>query len=215
MTNEYREAVREHYFQLKEDGILSSNLLYLSPAKVRNECFRQYEEIDKSWDIRTIKNFMNKSFNDELLLAEIKKIDPAKFRPFIYFLKTGRQTSELIVEMAAWLLDFTPRPYNHFAHLELKRSGKPVNPYLFPDLAKNGVSEPIMTDKNEVIDKLDEVSKNEKHSLAIVREKLLNPTYSNEDTGYSETPVMIEYPSGVRVILRSSDVSFISKLVKL
>lgn len=218
MTNEYREAVRKHYFQLKEDGILSSNLLYLSPAKVKNECLRHYEEINNPWDMRTIKNFMNKSFKDELLFEEIATLNPAKFRPLIYFLNKGMKTSEVCVELTAWLLDFTTRPYNHFAYLALKRNGKPVNPYLFSDREKKRMSEPIVTNKDEVldtVDKLVESSTNEKHSLAIVREKLLNTTHSNEDTGNSETSVMIEYPSGVRVILRSSDISLISQLVKL
>lgn len=217
MTDEYREAVRNHYFRLTESGFLSSNLLYITPAKVRNECARQYEEIASDWDWLTIKNFMGRAFRDDLSLSEIKEMDPSRLKPFIQFLKEGRKSSELAVEMAAWLLDFRPRPYSHYAYTKLTESGRTANPYLVASFQKNGVSEShveIQENQNGATYLSDEVSVQENSSLAIVRDRLLSLP-DNDGEGQTGTPVMIEYPSGVRVIVRTSDLSFISGLVKL
>ncbi|MDR6546499.1 hypothetical protein J2810_002558 [Chryseobacterium rhizosphaerae] len=211
MTNEYRDAVRNHYLVLKEQGIISNNMLYLGPAKVRNECVMSYMEISNHYDMRTLKNFMDKSMKDEVSLMEVKMINPAKFKPLIYFLKKDKNTSELSIEMAAWLLNFTPRPYSYFAYLKHKESGKPVNPYL----ENHGVSNMMLSVQVKDNETFQDSSQQQTHTLEVVRNELLNVNTVEEESKISETPVMIEYPSGVRVIIKSSDISFISKLIKL
>ncbi|MCQ9634157.1 hypothetical protein MP477_04215 [Chryseobacterium sp. WG23] len=211
MTNEYRDAVRNHYLALKEQGIISNNMLYLGPAKVRNECVMSYIETSNPYDMRTLKNFMDKSMNDEISLMDVKMINPAKFKPLIYFLKKDKNTSELSIEMAAWLLNFTPRPYSYFAYLKHKESGKPVNPYLEHHGVSDKMSSVLVKDNETFLDS----SQQQTHTLEVVRNELMNVNTVAEESNITETPVMIEYPSGVRVIIKSSDISFISKLIKL
>lgn len=211
MTNEYRDAVRNHYLILKEQGIISNNMLYLTPAKVRNECIMSYMEISNHYDMRTLKNFMDKSMKDEVSLLEVKMINPAKFKPLIYFLKKDKNTSELAIEMAAWLLNFTPRPYSYFAYLKHKETGKPINPYL----EQHGVSDSMLSVQVKAPETFHEPISPQSHTLEIVRNELMNGNAVEGDSNYAETPVMIEYPSGIRVIVKSSDISFISKLIKI
>lgn len=64
-------------------------------------------------DGRILKDFFGEGDNKEVLLLKIKKTDPEDYRTVQNFLQ--EETSiprEKPVELAAWLIDFRPRPYD-------------------------------------------------------------------------------------------------------
>ncbi|ASE62044.1 hypothetical protein CEQ15_11350 [Chryseobacterium indologenes] len=231
MHNEYREAVREHYLQLVESGNISPKLIKCSPARLKYECMDLFKNENLNiLDYRTIKDFLNISFREVLYYKDLSEVPVSKFRPISNFLRGVKNPNESTLEMAAFLIDFRPRPFTYFYKMKCPDSTDSTNPYLnqgisdadperktdlfleefsIKALKKNMDSSVIpMEPKKEDIEREDQ-------SFTVIRDNLLGNNDLAETVSNKEIPIMVEYPSGVRLIVKAADLAFISELIKL
>ncbi|WP_151457987.1 hypothetical protein [Chryseobacterium indologenes] len=247
VKEEYIESIRRHYLQLLAHGELSVNLLCCTSSKIQQECFDLFEnEILPVADTNIIKNFLDIRSKNVLLGKDILGVKSTKFRTITYFLKEGRNTSEQTADLAAFLLDFRPRPFHSYYKSKLPGRSKTASSYFenaeitvdsparIQDTMIDGISDQDNDWKNNssieqntldfaklkenllqlLGNSTEENPTNESHSLSIIRDMLLgNDNLNGSD--HAEIPMMIEYPNGVRLVLKTSDVSFISKLLML
>lgn len=247
VKEEYFESIRSHYLQLLANGGLSANLICCTSTKIKQECFDLFQnEILQAADINILKNFLDMRSKKHLLRKDILGVKYTKFRTITYFLRDGRNTSEQSADLAAFLIDFRPRPFHSYYKSKLADKSRTTSSYYDNDEIKEDAPERILNsgmegiteqennwkdissiEKNSVdFDKLKEDlllllnnsktenATSENPSLSIIRDMLVENDNSN---GYrdSEIPMMIEYPNGVRIVLKTSNISFISKLLML
>ncbi|RZJ19633.1 MAG: hypothetical protein EON51_16820 [Acinetobacter sp.] len=112
MFEEYKNEVVLYYQSRKELGKLSINLAELSPGKLRDECIIIYNERPLVEDNEMLRAFFGPLGNANIYNQLIDNVDIDKFRPLIQHL-TGitSTTARKNIELLAWLIDFTPRPY--------------------------------------------------------------------------------------------------------
>lgn len=116
MVEAFKEAVKEKY-ETQKLGVHSSFLLHPSRAKLRNLCFELLKENPHPSDLLCFQAFLGFEFNPN----GFQKLKAAtdKFRPIETFFKGETDLNDLeSVQMAAILVDFSPRPYLKFAKLE-------------------------------------------------------------------------------------------------
>lgn len=112
MFVDYREKVVLAYRKKREANAISMNLLYPTPAKLKDECLNVYKERPSPKDENTIRLFFGSKDEITDYGQRIKKIEPDRFKPLINFLNgktTG--TDDKNIELLAWLIDFESRPY--------------------------------------------------------------------------------------------------------
>lgn len=231
MNNEYREAVRDHYFQLVESGSISTKLLTCSPARLKYECLDLFKNENLNiLDYRTIKDFLNISFRESLYYKDLLDIPVPKFRPVSNFLRGVKNPLISTIEMTAFLIDFRPRPFSYFYKLKYPDSIDSTNPYLNHGISNTDPERKAdlfleqysikalkkIVDSSVVANEsTNEGMLNNDKSFAGIREDLLGSGNLSENVSKKEIPIMVEYPSGVRVIIKSADLAFISELIKL
>ena len=231
MNNEYREAVRDYYFQLVESGNISPKLIKCSPARLKYECMDLFKNENLNiLDYRTIKDFLNISFREVLYYKDLIEVPASKFKPIGNFFRGVKNPLESTLEMAAFLIDFRPRPFPYFYRMKCPDSTDSTNPYLSHGISKldperktdlfleefsikalkkvNNSS--VMTNMAQKED-----MENESQSFTVIRDNLLGNSDIPENVSKKEIPIMVEYPSGVRIIVKAADLAFISELIKL
>ena len=112
----FKKAVKEKY-EIEKLGIHSSFLLHPSRAKLRNLCFEVLKENSYTPDLLCFRAFLGFEFNPN----SFQKLKAAtdKFRPIETFFKGETDLTDLeSVQMAAILVDFSPRPYLKYAKFE-------------------------------------------------------------------------------------------------
>jgi hypothetical protein len=114
MFLDYISSVVATYRKKAESGMLSIRLAHPTPANLKKECIAVCVERFKRGDELMLRTFFGRGDDKEECLKAIEKCDHDKFRPLINFLK-GRtvDTSDVNIELLAWLIDFTPRPFQH------------------------------------------------------------------------------------------------------
>ncbi len=112
MFEDYKEAVIGDYQAKMADGTLSLNLIKPTPAGIKKLWLFVFETRRKRDDIKTLQLFFGEKDNDEGYGRALKKIEVDRFRPLCNFLnKETKNPDDKIIELLAWLIDFTPRPY--------------------------------------------------------------------------------------------------------
>ncbi len=103
MLEKQKKELTTTYQRLKKSGKLSANLLHPTTANLRNECVIVFSKHPDE-RIRTIL----KGFGVEIsIAADIKNIDPDKFRPLRKFILEEIENPNIqTVELLAWLLNF-------------------------------------------------------------------------------------------------------------
>ncbi|WAC39361.1 hypothetical protein [Pedobacter sp. SL55] len=103
MLEQRKEKVTTTYQRLKKSGKLSANLLHPTTANLRNECVIVFSKCPDE-RIRSIL----KGFGVEIsIAADIRNIDPDKFRPLRKFILEEIENPNIqTVELLAWLLKF-------------------------------------------------------------------------------------------------------------
>lgn len=248
IKEEYIQSIRYRYLQLLAHEEFSVNLVYCTSAKIKLECLNLFEnEILNITDTKIVKNFLDIRFKEVILAKDILAAQTTKFRTITYFLKEGRNTSEKTADMAAFLIDFSPRPFHSYYKSKLPHRSKICSSYLededittdTPKRLQSTHIEEISKKENSIIQdsktELRTVDKsklkedlllllsnsktinsiNDNNALSVLRDMLLDHDQNLKDSAETEVPMMIEYPNGVRVVLKTSDVSFISKLLML
>lgn len=181
---------------------------------MRSECHLLFEEKRyTNADIQILKFFFLCPANEELRPSKIKRFDADKFKPLQNFLKLGLNTNEKNVEILAWLIDFKNRPYSRYidivskdatglglSSLKVLKTGAIIeNSLLRPEQEKDyGIlhTETVLSNPSERTKRLDE--------------------YGQTDVAeHSSQKITLEYPSGVKIKVDTSDLRLIAQLVKL
>lgn len=112
----FKKAIKEKY-EVEKLGVNAPFLLQPSRAKLRDFCFELLKENPNEIDLMCFKSFLGFEFNPNN--ANKLKALTDKFRPLETFFKGETALSDLAsANMAAVLVDFTPRPYLKFCRLE-------------------------------------------------------------------------------------------------
>lgn len=203
MIEEYRSEVLRFYQEKKAAGMLSMNLMYPTPANLRNE-FRLLlnEGCDKT-DQRMLKEFFAMPLQTVLSEVPQRKYDPEKFKALCNFLLKGTNSRERNIELLAWLVDFRPRPFSNYWRTV---SGK-SEPLSELAITEKGIVEEHQYQRGQSLKALKQWSATEQ--LAPQEVTLLD--YGQD----LQKKLTLEYPSGVKVCVDASDLSLIAQLVKM
>jgi hypothetical protein len=110
---DYVQFVTQSYQYKKNDGSLAARLREPTPANVRAECVDVCTARFERGDEETLKNFFGFCATREDYIQKIRKFDIDKFRQLVKLMKNGSiDTDQKNIELLAWLLNLTPRPYN-------------------------------------------------------------------------------------------------------
>ena len=127
---EYKEGIKAQFQAIKRVGIYGSgDLSNVTPAQLRDLCLRKAENQLSPKDEMVFRYFFNAKEGEKLTRA-IENYGIGKLKSVISFLK-GEKNSENRnrIELAAILVDFTPRPfYSYFSNegKELKMEEEPL-----------------------------------------------------------------------------------------
>ncbi|MGY5251834.1 hypothetical protein [Sphingobacterium spiritivorum] len=109
----YQKVVISLYAEKKTNGRLPFGPSEMTPAKLRDECIRVCQERPDDNDISTLRLFFGPGENIWSYQNIIEDGDIEKFKPLINYLRgSTRSTNTINIELLAWLIDFTPRPYS-------------------------------------------------------------------------------------------------------
>lgn len=134
MFDDYKKEVLNSYLNKKEKHELSQNLECPTPAKLRRECLTVLERRFLKTDRDIIREFFEIGNDVTDYAQSIRKFkDVDKFKPLINYLKREtRDTEDKNIKLLAWLVDFTPRPFE-----EWRLANKPVEPEITSDPPKD------------------------------------------------------------------------------
>lgn len=107
MFENYKKEVIEYYKKKKNNDDLSPNLIDPSPARVRNECLKVYEENSTDNDDPILRLFFNRLPNEINYSASITRVDIDKFKPLINLIDNPQINSDRKnIKLLAWLLGY-------------------------------------------------------------------------------------------------------------
>jgi hypothetical protein len=128
MFEDYASEVVRDYKRKCAGGILLTNLMHPTPAKLKRECLIVFEKRYLRKDEVILSSFFEPRQDKEAYRSAIKKHDRDKFKSLNDILKKGeRKTDEKNIELLAWLIDYPHRPYQKWVD-----DGKPVGPEPLP-----------------------------------------------------------------------------------
>lgn len=109
---DYQQLVMQAYERKKVNNTLPYGLMYLTPAKLRDECVKRCTKDVTRQDEKVIRDFcgdLNESRNCHVI---IQRCDTDKFRPLVNYLKGKSENTDVKnIELLAWLIDFPGRPW--------------------------------------------------------------------------------------------------------
>ncbi|MGJ1431537.1 hypothetical protein ACR79M_08165 [Sphingobacterium spiritivorum] len=177
----YQEVVISIYEEKKNNGSLPLGLLELTPGKLRDECIMICHERPDDKDLPMLRSFLGAAENMAAyirILEEKKKID--KFRPLINFLnKRTDYTNRYNIELLAWIIDFTPRPYSKW-EIESRsnnrenttdRTETPIDSILLELTPPNQNESERISDNNEIEDEDSEEKTNYQSEIDPTKEE--------------------------------------------
>jgi hypothetical protein len=114
MFADYKSLVVLDYQKKKAANAIPLSLIQPSPAKLKATCIAVCGERFERKDDKTLKAFFGHGSDRGVCLQAIERCDIDKFRPLVNFLKESTGTTDdKNIELLAWLIDFTPRPYEY------------------------------------------------------------------------------------------------------
>lgn len=112
MFSDYTASIVADYHQQKTKGTLSLNLMNPTPSCIKNELLIVLEGRIKKEDLKTLRLFFGERENEVEYERAIRNAEVDIFRPLCNFLKGKTVNTETKnIELLAWLIDFSPRPY--------------------------------------------------------------------------------------------------------
>src|SRR5690554_6201838 len=112
LFSDYKKSVINVYQQKKERAELPNELQSPSPAQLRDYCLQLLVTRSDKADFPVIKAVFDPLKRYDHIESAIRKCEIDKLRPLINFLKgETRDTSDNMIKLLAWLMDFKPRPY--------------------------------------------------------------------------------------------------------
>lgn len=108
-----------------------------SPANLKAACMdacrKRYDRNDQ-W---VLKGFFEAAAGQQACLDAIESLPLERFKPLGYFLRgKTKNPDDKVVELVAWLVDFTPRPYN--PAIDYSKISQPSRPIETPIEALSG-----------------------------------------------------------------------------
>lgn len=114
--NEYKRAIKAQYEKKKTEDV-TGILMDPSPAKLRNLCLIFFDESLSKNDEIIMRLFFDAK-EGESLRKSIEKCEIGIFRPIRSFLLGEKNTEDRTrIEMAAIIVDHTPRPYRRYLQI--------------------------------------------------------------------------------------------------
>lgn len=112
MFENYASAVLRDYKRKGAEGLLLTNLVHPTPAKLKRECLIVFDNRYLRKDEGILSSFFEPRQDQEAYRLAIKKHERDKFKSINAILKNGeRKTDEKNIELIAWLIDYPHRPY--------------------------------------------------------------------------------------------------------
>jgi hypothetical protein len=112
MFPDYISLVVQDYQRKRFANVLPLSLMRPSPARIKAECLAVCKERFDRRDEKALKAFFGDSRDKVACLQAIERCDIDKFRPLVNFLKeTTTATEDKNIELLAWLIDFSQRPW--------------------------------------------------------------------------------------------------------
>jgi len=112
MFADYKSLVVQDYKEKRKLNTLPPALVRPSPAKLRAVCMMICEERFNIKDLPTLRTFFGVCNDKASCLEAIDRFNTGKFKALGNFLEGKTSTpDDKIVELLAWLIDFTPRPH--------------------------------------------------------------------------------------------------------
>ncbi|WP_026902438.1 hypothetical protein [Pedobacter glucosidilyticus] len=112
MFSEYKKQVIKLYEEKRDAMALPLNLQNPTPARLKDECLAVIAKRFKKGDEKVLRDFFGDCVDVEGYIRYIRSMDVDRFRPLINHLnKKTENTDEKNIELLAWLIDFSPRPY--------------------------------------------------------------------------------------------------------
>jgi hypothetical protein len=109
----YKEAIMAKY-EVEKNGDFATFLSQPTPALIRNYCLRLYDNGLSANDLNIFRIFFNVKEGDNLRRA-IENYGTGKLKSVISVLKDEKMAQhQFRLELAAILVDFTPRPFQNF-----------------------------------------------------------------------------------------------------
>ncbi|RYY45645.1 MAG: hypothetical protein EOO06_16095 [Chitinophagaceae bacterium] len=118
--SEYGQLVLEAYKSKRKQGALSRELATGTRAKLRDACLTKSGTATDEGDEQLLREFFCEGETDRPLKPAMRTFDPDGLKALENFLKKGRgTTSEINIDLLAWLIDFPHRPYGEDKNLDL------------------------------------------------------------------------------------------------
>lgn len=113
MFDDYKEEVTNAYKKKRQASALPNNLLFPSPAKLKEECLTVYKQRRLVKDEKILTSFFKVADNAVDYGQSIMSCDIDKFKPLLKYLNERTAYINLKnIDLLAWLIDFQPRPFN-------------------------------------------------------------------------------------------------------
>ncbi len=136
MFEEYRDQVWACFQEKKASNGLSPNLNVPSRAALRRECLLVFSERFRETDLETLRIFFTTSSDKRACEKALDQSSAELFRTLNNYVRGETQQPEnRIVELLAWLIDFTPRPYSHYRQLRNQGGSVVAEPTPGPETA--------------------------------------------------------------------------------
>lgn len=124
---DYGKLVFRTYQLLRSTPEFPSALKQPTPASIRKECLIVYEERPDKKDEPILRSFFGPADENKSYLTPIENFQTDGFRAFTNYLK-GRssKTDDKNVELLAWLINFSHRPYRYDMEVILSENEKAI-----------------------------------------------------------------------------------------
>lgn len=109
---DYQQLVMQAYERKKANNTLPHGLMHLTPGKLKDECVKRCTRDVNRRDEKIIRDFCGDLNESKSCHAIMQRCDTDKFRPLVNYLKRkSESTDEKNIELLAWLIDFSGRPW--------------------------------------------------------------------------------------------------------
>lgn len=109
---DYQQMIMQAYERKKVNNTLPHGLMHLTPAKLKDECLKRCTKDVNKRDEKIIRDFCGDLNDARNCYAIIQRCETDKFRPLVNYLKEkSGSTDEKNIELLAWLIDFSGRPW--------------------------------------------------------------------------------------------------------
>lgn len=110
---DYKSKVLLKYKTARQAKNLPPFLMQPTPANLRSECVHVCQERFDKKDQEILRTFFGPHDTQRAYINTIANFDVDKFRPLLNFITEKTSDTELKnIELLAWLIDFTPRPFD-------------------------------------------------------------------------------------------------------